>query len=61
MDANTAQALIDRVRSGVGLQEAIAEAGLPMRETMLWFRDSHSKQYYEAKAQAQPGWKRRRG
>jgi hypothetical protein len=56
-----ASAVIARVRAGEGLKDAITQEGLPIKETLLWFQDHGSAEYYEAKVEASPQWKRRRG
>ena len=46
------QALADQVRLGVGLKEAIKAAGLPVKSTLIFLRDSCKDTFTEAKEEA---------
>lgn len=59
MEQKTVDSIIAAVRSGAGLQDEIVKRGLPVRESMLWFRDNASNDYYQAKKERNPAWKPR--
>lgn len=47
MAPETVAALMARVLVGVGLKQAINEAGLPLKQTLLWLQ-KHARAEYEA-------------
>ena len=46
----TAQRLAAKVREGVGLRQAVVEAGMPWVETRDWLKKEHRQLLKEAKA-----------
>lgn len=48
-------ALADKVRAGVGLRQAIAEAGLPEKHTLDYLKKNHRALFKEAKREQREG------
>lgn len=46
------QALAELVRAGVGLRQAIVEAGLPEKQTLKYLKENHRAMFKDAKSEA---------
>lgn len=49
MTPQIAQTLLKRAREGIGLREAIAEAGLSLKPALIYMRAHHREDYRKAK------------